>query len=76
MGQFRKKPVIINAWHYDGREPLQIQTLEGVTVAAPGDWIIIGVAGETYACKDHIFRQTYEPVAQEESNASFMASNV
>ena len=27
----------------------------------PGDWIITGVAGERWACKDEIFRQTYEP---------------
>lgn len=28
----------------------------------PGDWIITGVRGEKYPCKDEIFRQTYEPV--------------
>lgn len=38
-----------------------IQTLEGVMVASPGDWIIRGVAGEHYPCKDAIFRATYEP---------------
>ena len=76
MGQFRKKPVVINAWRYDGGEPLRLQTLEGITVASPGDWIIIGVAGETYACKDDIFRQTYEPLDQAESSAFLMDSNV
>jgi hypothetical protein len=76
MGQFRKRPVIVNAWRYDGADPLPIQTMEGVTVASPGDWIIIGVAGETYACKDEIFRLTYEPADQAESNAFLIASNV
>ena len=28
----------------------------------PGDWIITGIAGETYACKPDIFEQTYEPM--------------
>lgn len=28
----------------------------------PGDWIITGVAGEKYPCKDEIFKATYEPV--------------
>lgn len=27
----------------------------------PGDWIITGVAGECYPCKDEIFRQSYDP---------------
>ena len=27
-----------------------------------GDWIIRGVAGEFYPCKDEIFQQTYEAV--------------
>ena len=31
-------------------------------IATEGDWIIKGVAGEFYACKDSIFRETYEPV--------------
>ena len=38
-----------------------IETLEGVTWAQPGDWIIRGVAGEFYPCKPDIFEQTYEP---------------
>jgi hypothetical protein len=38
-----------------------IPTLEGDMQARPGDWIIKGVAGEFYPCKDRIFRQTYEP---------------
>ncbi|MGE0769873.1 MAG: hypothetical protein AB7L90_25825 [Hyphomicrobiaceae bacterium] len=39
-----------------------IDTIEGPLKVSPGDWIITGVAGEHYPCKDEIFRQTYEPV--------------
>ena len=39
-----------------------IATWEGVMHAYRGDWIIRGVGGEFYACRDDIFRATYEPV--------------
>lgn len=38
-----------------------IHTLEGMMRAEPGDWIIKGVKGEFYPCKDEVFRLTYEP---------------
>lgn len=38
-----------------------IDTLEGGHIVCPGDWIITGVAGEHYPCKDAIFQATYEP---------------
>ena len=41
---------------------LAIHTLEGTMTAQPGDWVIRGVKGEFYPCKDEIFRQTYEAV--------------
>lgn len=90
MAQFRKKPVVIDAFRWTGdrdqtedpdwiveaifrgsvmfmppRGPdikMVIRTLEGQMWAAPGDWIIRGVAGEIYPCKPHIFEATYEPV--------------
>lgn len=40
---------------------LKITTLEGVMTAEPGDWIIRGVKGELYPCKDEIFKMSYEP---------------
>ncbi|MFF9309907.1 hypothetical protein ACF1BS_03260 [Streptomyces sp. NPDC014748] len=40
-----------------------IHTLEGEMRATDGDWIIKGVAGEFYPCRDDIFRATYEAVA-------------
>lgn len=60
----RKKPVVVNAYRTDTE--LDIQTLEGVMHAEPGDWIITGVDGEQYPCKPSIFQKTYEIL--EESN--------
>ena len=37
-----------------------IQTLEGMMLVTPGDWIITGIAGEIYPCKPDIFEATYE----------------
>jgi hypothetical protein len=39
-----------------------VNTLEGGHVVCPGDFIITGVAGETYPCKPDIFEKTYEKV--------------
>jgi hypothetical protein len=37
-----------------------IDTLEGGHIVCPSDWIITGVMGEFYPCKDEIFKMTYE----------------
>lgn len=49
--------------HLD-KEPrhVKIKTLEGVMTGFPGDWIICGVKGEFYPCKNDIFEETYEEV--------------
>lgn len=49
---------------HDGDTPhsISIRTLEGTMTAGLDDWIIKGVAGEFYPCRDDIFRATYEPV--------------
>ena len=39
-----------------------IDTLEGGHIVCPKDWIITGVQGEFYPCKDEIFEATYEAV--------------
>ena len=44
---------------------VDIETLEGVMRASPGDYIIRGVNGEIYPCKADIFEKTYEKVEQE-----------
>ena len=41
---------------------ITIQTLEGQMIGQFGDWIIKGIMGEFYPCKDDIFQATYEPV--------------
>jgi len=41
---------------------IEIPTLEGVMTANPGDWILRGVKGEFYPCKNDIFEATYEQV--------------
>lgn len=45
---------------------IQIMTLEGVVTAQLGDWVIKGVMGEFYPCRDDIFQMTYEPVNEKE----------
>jgi len=44
----------------DGAHHLEVDTLEGTTLASEGDWIIRGVHGEFYPCKPDIFEATYE----------------
>jgi len=46
-------------------EGLKIFTLEGTMMAEIGDWIIKGIKGEVYPCKQDIFEMTYEPVEVE-----------
>lgn len=45
-----------------GNLKLIIKTLEGDMQASKGDYIIKGVDGEFYPCKEGIFKQTYEIV--------------
>ena len=49
-------------WTVHDKGTVAIETLEGTMVAELGDWIIRGVKGEIYPCKDDIFQATYEPV--------------
>lgn len=59
MAQYRKLPVVIDAVQIDRQ--MTIETLEGIMTGNPGDWLITGVKGEQYFCKNDIFRVTYEP---------------
>lgn len=77
MPKFRKRPVVIEAIQYDGTNESEIQqfvkeayvpgrdpkirTLEGDMNISTYDWIIQGVNGEFYPCKNEIFVKTYEP---------------
>ena len=69
MSKFRKKPVVVEAYQVLDF-PVNIPTLEGVMHASIGDWIITGVEGEKYPCKDSIFRATYEPIEPIEGSGS------
>ena len=40
---------------------IRIQTLEGIMLARPGDWLIKGINEEFYPCKPDIFQKTYTP---------------
>lgn len=63
--KYRKRPAIVDAVQLTKR--VEIETLEGVMVGNPGDWLITGVQGEKYPCRDDIFRLTYEPVAEKDA---------
>ena len=47
-------------WAETGERFIDLNTLEGKFAAMEGDWIIKGVAGEFYPCKNEIFEATYE----------------
>jgi len=61
---FTSNGIIGRTFDAGGRKTdyVEIQTLEGVMRADKGDWIIRGIKGEIYPCKDDIFRATYEAV--------------
>lgn len=61
------------ARHPDPQIACFIKTLEGEMRADIGDWIIKGIKGEIYPCKNDIFVATYETIAPA---ASLATSNV
>ena len=46
----------------DGNVYCDLRTLEGTMRANKGDYIIQGVQGEVYPCREDIFNSTYEKV--------------
>jgi len=78
MKKYRKKPVVIEAVQFTGKNDVEvnefaglkiaegthcnIHTLEGDHIASVNDFIIRGVSGELYPCKPDIFSLTYEEV--------------
>jgi len=64
MVKFRKKAVVIEAEQYlpEDHQITSVNTLEGNMLVNHGDWIITGVKGEKYPCRDDIFKLTYESV--------------
>ena len=70
MTKYRKKPIVIDAEQYHGPGE-RIPTLEGNMHVSDGDWIITGVKGERYPCKDDIFQTTYEKVGPKDTDQFF-----
>jgi len=61
MSDYRKKPVVIQAVQMPVAGSVH-DVLHGIDIPyEAGDWIITGVKGERYACKDDVFRATYDP---------------
>ena len=58
--RYRKKPIIIEAIQL--KHSASIETLEGMMWGDVGDWLITGVRGEKYICRDDIFKITHEEV--------------
>ena len=56
------KPEGFNPKEDNTKLGLHIPTLEGLMTAHEGDWIIKGIKGELYPCKDSIFKMTYDLV--------------
>jgi hypothetical protein len=59
---YDEEPAKISNVMIEGKNKLEIKTLEGIMHAEVGDWIIRGIKGELYPCRDDIFRATYEKV--------------
>ena len=53
-----KRPIDILALRL--QVPVKIKTLEGEMIGDVGDWLIQGVNGEFYPCKDDIFKKSYQ----------------
>ncbi len=54
----KKKPIAIKCAQI--HEPFEVETMEGTMKGKAGDWLMIGVNGEKYACDDAIFKKTYD----------------
>jgi hypothetical protein len=73
VARYLKKALVVEAvqWLKHGDHPAvigaptdavgYIDTPEGRLKVEPGDWIITGVAGETYPCKPETFVKLYTP---------------
>jgi len=60
MKWYRKIPVKIEAVRLNC--PFRVTTPEGVVRGKAGDWLIRGVEGELYPCRDSVFQKTYKQV--------------
>ena len=58
IGIAKKRPISVKFRVAEKEE--EIKTLEGIMRADIGDYIITGVNGEIYPCKQDIFKKTYD----------------
>lgn len=66
---YRKKPIIVKAVQMPEAGKV-FDYLHNVEIPyEAGDWIITGIKGERYACKDEVFKATYEAVEADEGCA-------
>ena len=49
---------------------LSVSTMEGMTIARAGDYIIRGVDGEFYPCAQTVFLKTYVEVSHEDAESN------
>ena len=56
----KERPIVIVVDENNDSIYAEIKTLEGTMRADKGDWIIKGIKGEVYPCKDNIFSESYE----------------
>ncbi|AII28057.1 hypothetical protein LD13_gp156 [Bacillus phage Bobb] len=61
LKEFAGDDILIGEQTHD----LIIHTLEGDMLAHLGDYILKGIEGELWACKERVFKQTYEEVKEE-----------
>ena len=63
-----KRPIAVQAIQI--QEPFVVDTLEGQHKGNPGDYLMVGIAGERYPCAKHIFEKTYDWVDQPIDNCN------
>jgi|TARA_R110002051_G_scaffold81751_2_gene145961 hypothetical protein len=54
----KKKPIAIRCLQI--HEPFVVETMEGRMKGKKGDWLMVGVDDEMYACDQEIFKKTYQ----------------
>jgi hypothetical protein len=59
--KWRKKPLVIDAVQMDVDGAIYDRLHDTDIPYKAGDWVITGIKGEQYPCKDEVFRATYEP---------------
>ena len=62
--KYKRKELVLEAYQTD--EKRIVDTLEGRVEANPGDYIITGIIGEEYICREDIFYDLYTLVENDD----------